>query len=91
MTAKSAVRKVENIFKEWKAFLKSKGRENNRTNEQFEETLCDLFDIAHADAMTLMTISDVREFLAAQREKGRRGIMQGVTTGCWNTEFSAGR
>ena len=75
MTEKSAARKVENLFKEWKALLKSKGREKNRTKEeQFEETLCDLFDIAHADAMTLMTISHDREFLAAQR----RGIMQGV-------------
>ena len=79
MAAKSAVRKVENLFKEWEALLNSKGREKSRTKEeQFEETLCDLFDIAHADAMTLMTISDDREFLAAQREKGRRGIMQGV-------------
>ena len=79
MTAKSAVRKVENLLKEWKTLLKSKGREKNRTKEgQFEESLGDLFDIAHVDAMTLLTISDDREFLAAQREKGRRGIMQGV-------------
>ena len=79
MTSKSAIRKVENLFKEWKVLLKSKGREKNRTNEkQFEETLGDPFDIAHVDAMTLLTISDDREFLAAQREKGRRGIMQGV-------------
>ena len=62
-------------IKEWEVLLQSKGREKNRTEEeQFKETLCDLFDMAHADAMTLMTISHDREFLEAQR----RGIMQGV-------------
>ena len=91
VAAKSAVCKVENLFKEWEALLNSKGREKSGTKEeQFEETLCDLFDIAHADAMTLMSISDDREFLAAQREKGRRGIMQGVYK-VLDAEFSAGR
>ncbi|KAG0712410.1 putative NADH dehydrogenase [ubiquinone] 1 alpha subcomplex subunit 5 [Chionoecetes opilio] len=79
MTAKSAVRKVEVLFKDWKALVKSKGRATNKTKEEeFQEALCDLFDVAHADAMTLMTIPADREFLAAQREKGRQGIMQGA-------------
>lgn len=79
MTAKSAVRKVEVLFKDWKALVKSKGRATNKMKEEeFQEALCDLFDVAHADAMTLMTIPADREFLAAQREKGRPGIMQGA-------------
>ncbi|KAG0727856.1 hypothetical protein GWK47_033749 [Chionoecetes opilio] len=76
---KSAVRKVEVLFKDWKALVKSKGRATNKTKEEeFHEALCDLFDVAHADAMTLKTIPADCEFLAAQREKGHRGIMQGA-------------
>ncbi|KAG0726555.1 CCR4-NOT transcription complex subunit 1 [Chionoecetes opilio] len=50
MTAKSAVRKVEVLFKDWKALVKSKGRATNKTKEEeFQEALCDLFDVAHAE------------------------------------------
>ncbi|KAG7155345.1 hypothetical protein Hamer_G029880, partial [Homarus americanus] len=38
----------------------------------------DLFDVAHPKAMQLLTIKEDRAFLAAQREKGRRGVMAGV-------------
>ena len=38
----------------------------------------DLFDIAHQDALTLITIPEDREFLIAQREKRRRGCMSGT-------------
>ena len=34
MAAKSAVRKAENLFKEWEALLNSKGREKSRTKEE---------------------------------------------------------
>ncbi|KAG0713663.1 hypothetical protein GWK47_015707 [Chionoecetes opilio] len=38
MTAKSAVRKVEVLFKDWKALVKSKGRATNKTKEEeFQE------------------------------------------------------
>ena len=38
----------------------------------------DLFDIAHCDAMSLITVEEDLLFLEAQGEKGRRGIMVGV-------------
>lgn len=34
-----------------------------------------LFDIAHEDAMSVITIAENREFLRAQREEVRRGKM----------------
>ena len=38
----------------------------------------DLFDIAHQNALSMIKIAEDREFLAAQREKGRRGSMIGI-------------
>ena len=35
----------------------------------------ELFDIAHAEAMTKITIEEDRQFLIGQRERGRRGTM----------------
>jgi len=34
-----------------------------------------LFDIAHADALTIIRIQEARDFLIAQREPGRCGYM----------------
>ena len=51
----------------------------NLTNQQtFQDSLDDLFDIAHRDALSLIKIEEDRLFLKAQREKGRRGTMGGV-------------
>lgn len=73
--------KLEDLFDEWRALKKNMSRqtETQRKNEaQFCDVLEDLFDIAHADALELVKISEDREFLIAQREKGRRGCMAGV-------------
>lgn len=43
----------------------------------FSSKLDDLFDIAHANALDMITIDEDRAFLIAQREKGRRGYMAG--------------
>src|SRR6218665_2372402 len=45
----------------------------------FVDNLDDLFDVAHAEAITLMNIED-NKFLEAHREKGRRGCMGAVGT-----------
>ena len=37
-----------------------------------------LFDIAHANALSLIKLEEDKSFLLAQREKGRRGIMGSV-------------
>jgi len=45
--------------------------------KHFVGSLDDLFNIAHQDALSMIKIDEDREFLLAQREKGRRGTMQG--------------
>jgi len=73
--------KLEKEYETWRLLKKNaarvsatqKGRE-----EAFSSKLDDLFDIAHADALVMMTIAEDRDFLEAQREKGRRGCMAGV-------------
>ena len=55
---------------------KNKGRKSmtQKTNEQqFIMGLDDLLDIAHANALSMMTIQEDKDFLVAQREKGRKG------------------
>ncbi|GBM20030.1 hypothetical protein AVEN_77944-1 [Araneus ventricosus] len=45
---------------------------------EFDSKLNNIFDIAHANASNMIKISQDKEFLLAQREKGRRGSMLGV-------------
>jgi len=53
--------------------MTQKARENS-----FISSLDDLFDVAHADSLDMMTIGEDKDFLIAQREKGRRGLMAGL-------------
>ena len=46
--------------------------------DQFKASFDDLFDVAHKGALILMPIPEDREFLLAQREKGRRETMAGI-------------
>ena len=73
--------KLQKCFEEWRLLKKNKGR-SSKTQKEKEETfvagLKDLFDIAHANALDVMTIDEDKEFLLAQREKGRKGSMAGV-------------
>ena len=76
-----AVKKLEDMVCKWEALKKNKGRrsETQEKNEgEFKEILNDLFDIAHQDALKMIKIAEDKEFLKAQREKGRRGSMAGV-------------
>lgn len=73
--------KLEDLFDKWRALKKNRGRntETQRKNEaDFINSLDDLFDIAHSDALQLIKIPEDVDFLLAQREKGRRGSMVGV-------------
>ncbi|KAG7160824.1 hypothetical protein Hamer_G007580 [Homarus americanus] len=76
VTEKSIGRKVVDLFLMWKGLKKNCTRTTD-TQRKKEETFCDeledLFDVAHPKAMQLLTIKEDRAFLAAQREKGRRG------------------
>src|ERR1700761_1262134 len=72
------VSKIKEIFAVWKNIKKNAKRQT--AAQQFKEgefvnKLDLLFDIAHANAMNLITVQEDRDFLVAQRETGRRGSM----------------
>ena len=76
-----AVKKLEGLVSEWEALKKNKGRRSEtqeKNEEKFCDTLNDLFDTAHQDALNMIKITEDKAFLEAQREKGRRGSMAGV-------------
>lgn len=73
---KHTIDKLEAVFVEWKGLLKHKDRTtpgHKLKENKFLEKLDDLFDFAHADALTMITIPEDREFLLSQRQKGRPG------------------
>lgn len=81
---KHVVDKVENLFKEWAKLKKNKENKAKRSEglkqkeNDWKEGLDDLFDIAHASALEMIAIPEDKEFLVAQREKGRRGKMGSI-------------
>jgi len=74
--------KLEQTFEEWRLLKKNKARKSTTQLEResaFVSRLEDLFDVAHADALTKTSVlQEDKDFLLAQREKGRRGSMAGV-------------
>jgi hypothetical protein len=75
--------KLEKAFEEWRLLKKNKGRQSQTQQSkeaEFVSRLDDLFDIAHANALSIISVAEDREFLLAQREKGRRGSMAGTDT-----------
>ena len=81
---KHCISQVEKLFEKWRLKKNRKRRSANQLakEDQFKAPFGDLFDVAHKDALILMAIPEDREFLLAQREKGRRGTMAG-TDGKW--------
>lgn len=75
------VEHVRKLHTEWQGLKKLINRtsaSNLLNQEVFVDSLNNLFDVAHRDAMTIIKIEEDRKFLEAQREKGRRGTMGGV-------------
>ena len=76
--------KVIKLYQEYATLRKNKRNKKKRSvtleekEKCFERDLDHLFDIAHADAETIMTIQEDIAFLKAQREEGRRGCMIGA-------------
>lgn len=73
--------KCKKLYEDLRKLEKHKTRTsdlNKYRQKDFEESLNDLFDIAHADAIALIKIDEDRQFLIAQRKKGRQGCMLGV-------------
>ena len=72
-----AISQLESLHDRWIKLKKNAGRksETQTANEQlFVDSLADLFDMAHMDALKLIKIPE-DEFLVAQRESGRKGCM----------------
>ena len=70
-------------FEEWRLLKKNRGRQTTTQKGRenaFISSLDDLFDVAHADALNMITIDEDKELLIAQREKGRRRSMAGLDT-----------
>ena len=78
-----SIQKLEKLFSKWKDLKKLRNRstqgEENKRNS-FKQSLDDLFDISHSDAMKIIKLQEDRDFLIAQREKGRRGTFGPVDT-----------
>jgi hypothetical protein len=67
----------------WERLKKNKGRRTDTqiaNEESLTETFCDLFDIAHQEALSLIKVEEDKTFVLAQREKGRKGSMAGIDT-----------
>jgi len=78
-----AIAKLEQLHKEWSTLKKHQTRKSElhmSSETQFCAKMNDLFDIAHANAGTMIKIPEDIEFLAAQREPGRRGYMGSIDT-----------
>lgn len=72
------INKIKDLHNRWQNLKKLSGRKTEtqtRKNEEFVHTLDDLFDVAHADALTIITNEEDKSFLIAQRETGRRGCL----------------
>ena len=75
--------KVSKLHQEYANLRKNKSNKQKRSvaleekEKCFERDLDNLFDIAHADAETIMKNQEDIAFLKAQREEGRRGCMIG--------------
>jgi len=75
------VRKIKNLYESWRSLDKNKTRKSatQQYNEKkFQNSLNNLFDIAHKDAFNIIKIEEDRQFLKSQRQEGRVGYMAGV-------------
>lgn len=74
--------KVVKLHEQWKNIRKRVASERKGAKKALEEefvgALDDLFDIAHANALSIMRIEEDIEFLKLQRQKGRPGCMAGI-------------
>lgn len=75
---KNAITKLEKLYNSWKNLRKHKLRcsiTQQKQESEFKECLDDLFDVAHVNALNMIRIAEDKDFLLAQREKGRRGCL----------------
>lgn len=74
------VDKIIKIWNTWKSIKKTPRATGALKNkiDQFIDSLHDLFDFAHEDALQHMKNQEDKDFLEIQRQKGRPGSMVGV-------------
>lgn len=73
--------KLMKLYEKWNNLRKSSYKKSEihlKNESEFISTLDDLFDIAATDALTQMKVQEDRNFLIAQRRKGREGCLLGV-------------
>jgi hypothetical protein len=72
------VTQMVKLHDKYRTIQKSQSRQSvsqNKITDSFKESLNDLFDIAPNNALQIISVEEDRLFLAAQREKGRRGYI----------------
>ncbi|XP_076283045.1 uncharacterized protein LOC143210244 isoform X1 [Lasioglossum baleicum] len=75
-----SIEKLESLYQKWRLLQKNSTRRSqlqDNKEQQFLDQLDDLFDIAHVDALEMITIDEDKQFLLNQRKKGRPGSMIG--------------
>ncbi len=75
------INKIKNLYSDWQSLQRNASRNTpaqKQRETKFTDMLDDLFDVAHADALQMIKIDEDREFLIAQREKGRRGCLGSI-------------
>lgn len=86
---RTCVEKLNKLYDEWRKVQKvskSKFASHRKMEEDFKEHLKNLFDIAHVDALEIISIQEDRDFLIKQREQGRVGIMTSIDQNLTNKE-----
>jgi len=72
---------LEELYNTWRSWQKNSSRRTNtqiKNENEFVQCFDDLFDIAHADALDIMTTDIAKQFLITQRQKGRPGALMGI-------------
>jgi len=75
------VRKIKNWYESWRSLDKNKTRKSATQQfkeKHFQNSLNNLFDIAHKDAFNIIKIDEDWQFLTLQRQEGRVGYMAGM-------------
>lgn len=65
------------MYKDLRTLEKSKTRKSDlcrKRERDFEDKINNLFDISHANALNLMKIQEVKDFLQLQRKSGRPDV-----------------
>ncbi|XP_067621941.1 uncharacterized protein [Eurosta solidaginis] len=77
----NCVKKIVDLYQFWRELQKNCKKIPDfykRREEEFQQDLDNLFDIAHADALNRIKIEEDKVFLRKQREPGRPGCLMGV-------------